>query len=236
LAEPVLLKKFPSAWIPLKEVREFLSRRFHLDEGTVDDIYWDIVSAIQRNNGRIRTRIPTLGPPYDQRWPRPELGRDSALHQLKPMPADYWSGLGFDSVAGTVAGPANFEGEAGHHTIEVHWPDIETFAGIWVRHRQRQVARISPITGAPLHAAAPLPATASQFNPKIPFSEKGLAGWYAFRSGTWPEGEPGPTEQMDFDAACETFAGITREAVRRVRQQKAPADWLKPGPGRRRRP
>jgi hypothetical protein len=66
---------------------------------------------------------------------------------------------------------------------------------------------------------------------KSAFSQAKLRAWYEDRVRTWPEGKPGPTEAQDRLAASDALkTKIPRDAIRAVRNELAPADWLKPGP------
>jgi hypothetical protein len=58
------------------------------------------------------------------------------------------------------------------------------------------------------------------------FSKKALEDWYKDRVKTWPTSNRQPSEADDWAAAKqEVSAGITRDAIRKVRVKHAPAEW-----------
>lgn len=80
-------------------------------------------------------------------------------------------------------------------------------------------------------AAVPAPSHSPAVPPIPEFSAQALGGWFILRVRTWPANTPFPSEATDHAAANAYFGRkVAREVFRRVRNQKTPENWRKPGP------
>jgi len=67
------------------------------------------------------------------------------------------------------------------------------------------------------------------------YSPSALRAWFGLRVVNWPKDAPFPTEAKDLAAAGNEFEGqIPRDEFRRIRREKTPGNWRKPGPRRAR--
>lgn len=65
---------------------------------------------------------------------------------------------------------------------------------------------------------------------QVPWDPNVCGGWFLMRVRVWPPDEPFPSEEVDLTAAREYFDRVPRDIFRKIREDKTPPEWRKPGP------
>ena len=114
-------------------------------------------------------------------------------------------------------------------SVEVYWPSVEQ----WFERIGKCTLSAGRRHPHPNDASSsePLPAGATQPGNKAEFSEVALGGWFILRVATLPKERPAPNESQDLAAALAYFDKVPRDVFRKIRREKVPAHWQKPGRG-----
>jgi hypothetical protein len=242
-------------WENLANVPDAIARRFGIDASMLDEFRHLLVSEVLTDNSVIEHRVRGRKHRYDKSRPLKEQ-----LRFVRSAP-EYWTSMDFDPATGTVARPqgpdlrdrlddllasesgvpqpaaggvGDATGQPERIPVEVYMPSVDKWFEQTGRERLR--ARHSATAARDVQEPPAQIAEAAQapLGRKMKYTSHALSAWYVLRLHGWPAGEPGPSEEEDLRDARNYFDRVPRDAIRKVRDAKAPDAWKTPGPRNRR--
>jgi hypothetical protein len=240
-------------WEKLADAPDAIAGRFGIDANVLSELRRLLVSEVLADNSLIEHRIHGRKYRFDKSRPLIEQLR------LARSATQYWTSMDFDPTTATVAraeGP-DFSGKLDkllgsengvpqpaadapsdepvqptRIPVEVYMPSVDCWFEKAGRERLRALYSSTTASDAQESPAPTADVAPPPLGDKVEYNRARLSAWYHFRVVTWPPGKDGPTEEEDLQAARSAFDSVTREAVRKVRNEKAPEAWKKPGPRR----